>query len=152
MCSNLISDTFSLIIAGAKLPLFTMMPKRPSLIKEERFLAFCLVWEVARCRVNGFPEMFCIRQVFSDSSDFLACFDSGCIPLPIPSLNKAAHSFPWHSFITLHWRMFSNLVTGLLQHPVIQPQPQQIFFFFFWGGNPVICYSSNTRTPLVSKS
>lgn len=93
MCSNLISDTFS-VIAGAKLPLFTMMPNRPSLIKEERCLAFSLVWEAARCRVNGFPEMFCTGQVLSDSPDVLACFDSGCIPLPIPSLNKATRSFP----------------------------------------------------------
>lgn len=84
MYSNLISDTFSVVIAGAKLLVFTRVPKRPSLIKEEPYLAFCLVQEEACCMGDGFSEMFCVWQVFSDSPDFLACFDGGCIPLPIP--------------------------------------------------------------------
>lgn len=50
MCSNLTSDTFSVVIAGAKspvMPTFTMMPKRPLLMKEEPCLAFCLMQKAA---------------------------------------------------------------------------------------------------------
>lgn len=150
-CSNLISDTFSIVIAGAKLLMFTMMTKMPLLMKKA-WLAFCLVQQEACCTVDGFCDVFCAGHVFSDSPDFLACFDSGYILLPIPILQKATHSFPWHSFAACHWRMFYNLGDWFAAASCYRTLASGNLFWGALVGPYGICYISNTRAPLISKS
>lgn len=67
-----------------------------------------------------------VFYTFSDGPDFLVCFASGYISLPMPVLQEPPILFldtQSQCFTEVNGECSVTLVTSLLQPPVIQPQP-----------------------------
>lgn len=96
-----------------------------------------------------------VFYTFSDGPDFLVCFASGYISLPMPVLQEPPIHFldtQSQCFTEVNGECSVTLVTSLLQPPVIQPQPHPSHLSESVLGLYGICYSSYTRAPPVSKS
>lgn len=87
---------------------FTMVPKMPLLMKRRTVSSFLCCVEGGVLHVDGFSEVFCLWQVFSDSPALLASFASGCIPHPISFPQKVTHAFPWHN---IHSASLENILS-----------------------------------------
>lgn len=107
--------------------------------------------------VHAFSEVSCVWKVFSYSPDFLACFASGCTPLPISVLQKVIHAFPWHN---IHSTSLENVLQPQCLHCYNLPLPDLSLTrcisanLWFWAlaGPLWICYDSRTRASSIPKS